>query len=354
HDYDLIYILLNPTMNVIVDPRFNMNWSLDFTGNEDSVVYIQMNWLNDLTLFQKESPSVYARCVSAGLTATDFANLRALNPLANGQTGVDGGRYVLTDLQFTYEPPGQGASSPILSEPVTYTVTYTGINQTSASWGLDVSASGTLGKALSLTVGGTDSFSMTNTTTVTATDGATQTVTPTIGGPAAGYTGPTSLQVYQDVLYGTLMFFLVDDPVTYTGVLHDATGKILPNTAIKLTIGSQVLYSWTDANGTYRFYRTPKGATGQVTVVSAGAGTIETIFNLNGKWASGGTTGPVISVSGSSVVVDMSAYRRPTARGSIVNSTTITVNFPDDKTYTGTLQAPGTIKWSNGSSWTKA
>ena len=128
-------------MDVIVDPRFNMNWSPNFTGDEDSVIYIQMNWLKDLNFFRK-SPNVYARCKSAGMTAADFTNLLALDPLANGQTGVDGGRYVLTNLQFTYEPPGAGATSPVLSEPATYAVTYTGINQTSHSWGLDVSASG--------------------------------------------------------------------------------------------------------------------------------------------------------------------------------------------------------------------
>jgi Domain of unknown function (DUF5050) len=353
HDYDLVYILLNPTMNVIVDPRYNMNWSLDFTGNEDSVVYIQMNWLKDLNLFQTQSPSILARCKSAGMTSADFAQLLALNPLASGQTGVDGGRYALTNIQFTYEPPGQGAGSPTLSEPITYTATYTGMNQSSSSWGLNVSASGTLGKALALTAGVTGSFSMTNSTTVTATNGETQTVTPTIGGPAVGYTGPTRLQIYQDVLYGTLMFYLLDDPVTFSGVLHDATGKALPNTAVKLTMGSQVLYSWTDSTGTYRFYGTPKGAVGQVSAVGGNVGTIETVLNLSGKWASGGAAGPVISVNGSSIVVDMSAYHRPTAHGSIVNSTTITVNFPDDKTYTGTLQPPNTIKWSNGSSWAK-
>ena len=30
-----------------------------------------------------------------------------------------------------------------------------------------------------------------------------------------------------------------------------------------------------------------------------------------------------------------------------------TRTFPDDKSYTGVLQAPGTILWSNNSSWTK-
>ena len=353
HDYDLVYILLNPTMNVIVDPRYNMNWGLDFTGTEGSVVYLQMNWLKDLTLFGSENPDVLARCKSAGMTPADFAQLLALNPFANGQTDVDGGRYALTNIQVTYEATGQGAGQPILSEPVTYTATYTGMNSSSSSWGLSVSATGTLGKALALTGTISGNFSMTNSTTTTATDGQTQTVTPTIGGPAVGYKGPTRLQIYQDTLYGTLMFYLVDDPVTFTGVLHDSTGKALPNTAVKLTMGSQVLYSWTDSTGTYRFYNTPKGAVGQVSAVVGNMGSMETVLNLNGQWASGGVPGPIISVDGVSILVDMSAYRRPSARGSIVNSSNITVNFPDDKTYTGILQLPNTIKWSNNSTWTK-
>ena len=50
----------------------------------------------------------------------------------------------------------------------------------------------------------------------------------------------------------------------------------------------------------------------------------------------------------------MSASHRPTAAGTILDSSRISVKFPDDKTtYTGTLQAPNVIKWSNNSSWTK-
>ena len=81
--------------------------------------------------------------------------------------------------------------------------------------------------------------------------------------------------------------------------------------------------------------------------------TITPVFDLNGVWASGGTAGPIISVNGNSISVDMSAYKRPAAQGSIVDSSNISVTFPDDKTYTGTLELPGTIVWSNNSSWTK-
>jgi hypothetical protein len=51
--------------------------------------------------------------------------------------------------------------------------------------------------------------------------------------------------------------------------------------------------------------------------------------------------------------IHMSDYDRPAANGSIVNGSTIKMTFPDDATYTGTLQPPNRIVWSNGSAWTK-
>ena len=80
---------------------------------------------------------------------------------------------------------------------------------------------------------------------------------------------------------------------------------------------------------------------------------IATVLNLNGKWASGGIPGPAIAVSGNSIDVDMSAYNRPTAHGTISDSSDIMVTFPDDKAYTGKLLPPFEIFWSNNSAWTK-
>jgi phospholipase C len=83
------------------------------------------------------------------------------------------------------------------------------------------------------------------------------------------------------------------------------------------------------------------------------APSIQTVLDLRGAWASGGVAGPFVSVTGNSISIDMSALHRPTASGSVLNSTQISVKFPDDKTYTGVLEAPNVIKWSNNSSWTK-
>jgi len=83
------------------------------------------------------------------------------------------------------------------------------------------------------------------------------------------------------------------------------------------------------------------------------APSIQTVLDLRGAWASGGVAGPFVSVTGNSISIDMSASHRPAASGRVLDTTHISVNFPDDKTYTGVLQAPNVIRWSNNSSWTK-
>jgi len=123
---------------------------------------------------------------------------------------------------------------------------------------------------------------------------------------------------------------------------------------IQMTAGGHQLTETVEHPGTH----SPDGCGGNshyftTTTISTLAVT-KTLIDLNGKWAYGGVPGPVISVSGNSLEVNMSAYHRPTAHGSILDSSDITVNFPDDKTYTGKLQLPNTIHWSNNSAWTKA
>jgi hypothetical protein len=81
--------------------------------------------------------------------------------------------------------------------------------------------------------------------------------------------------------------------------------------------------------------------------------TINTVVNLNGNWTDGSPKSAAISVNFKSLAIDMSAFNRPAAHGSVVNGSTITATFPDDRTYTGQLQSPNTIRWSNGSAWTK-
>jgi hypothetical protein len=51
------------------------------------------------------------------------------------------------------------------------------------------------------------------------------------------------------------------------------------------------------------------------------------------------------------ITVNMSSFRRPTAKGRMLSANQIEVNFTDDATFTGTLDGAGKISWSNGTEW---
>lgn len=76
-------------------------------------------------------------------------------------------------------------------------------------------------------------------------------------------------------------------------------------------------------------------------------------INLSGRWTDGSGRSATISTQVASIVIDMSAFNRPAARGWFDGPFTITVNFPDNATVTGDLSTTNRIKWSNGSAWAK-
>ena len=86
---------------------------------------------------------------------------------------------------------------------------------------------------------------------------------------------------------------------------------------------------------------------------SAGPLTTPLVFDINGSYTDGGSARPVISDVNDILAVNMSSQHRPNASGVVINSDTIVVTFPDDASYGAKLVAPGTIQWSNGSTWRK-
>ncbi|MCS6959818.1 MAG: hypothetical protein RMK91_07180 [Pseudanabaenaceae cyanobacterium SKYGB_i_bin29] len=82
-------------------------------------------------------------------------------------------------------------------------------------------------------------------------------------------------------------------------------------------------------------------------------GTVWQSLNFAGKWRYELVPGPIVMQEGRNLTVDMSAYRRPTARGTLITSSQARVTFPDDATFVGTLVSPSCIRWSNGTVWTK-
>jgi hypothetical protein len=64
-------------------------------------------------------------------------------------------------------------------------------------------------------------------------------------------------------------------------------------------------------------------------------------MQLTSRWTDGSPRNAAVSVT---LTIDMSAWGRPAAHGSVVDGSTIRVTFPDDATYTGTLLEPNVIR----------
>lgn len=76
------------------------------------------------------------------------------------------------------------------------------------------------------------------------------------------------------------------------------------------------------------------------------------VFDLNGVYDAGaGPAQPIITDVNGSLTVNMFLFNRPNGTGTVLNCNTIQVFFPDDNWYTATLEAPATIRWSNGTVW---
>lgn len=85
------------------------------------------------------------------------------------------------------------------------------------------------------------------------------------------------------------------------------------------------------------------------------------VIDLNGGWMDQGGNRPYIYLygdsnysSGYTIAVDLFLSNRPDGVGYIVDGSTISVYFPDDKDYTGKIEQNGrVIRWSNNTVWTK-
>lgn len=173
----------------------------------------------------------------------------------------------------------------------------------------------------------------------------------TVGGiPCGNAVGPLTLASYDQLTCavapgdsgGPVYSYLGDKVLARGTITGGNTDTTCPGSSP--AGGSRVVYAPLlrppgNTIGSLRFYGAEAPAT--------------TIFDLNGAWTDGLSARPVITVLDRAITVNMSALGRPNARGTVVDASNITVTFPDDATYTARLIAPGTILWSNNSTWTK-
>jgi hypothetical protein len=200
HDYDLIYLMLGPTVAFTADPHGNAAYEIATPPQDISVQIVQAGMLKSPPTLPME-PALTALLASAGLTQADYNQILALDPFASGSTAIDAKRFI-----WQQNIPYQYLQNQALSQSLTLSVSQTNTTTNSVEDDYMVTATATLGVANIFKVSASFTFDWTNTNSTSQSDQKTQTAQATIAQPSSNWNGSEEVAVYLDSVYNSFMF----------------------------------------------------------------------------------------------------------------------------------------------------
>ena len=229
HDYDVIWVWLNPMVTLAVGPNTVVDTGLAYNGADDAaemeVVPLYVSWLKNPSTIPASVAARLARSWDTsgvgGLTTEDYQIILVADPFEASSTydpNTDAGhRFDLQEGQtFNYEPP-PGGGQPLtetltLSANTTSTAGQGATTGSSTTYSLDFNTGADVIVDLGFDVSISNQYTSSDKWNATTTTGATQTATLSLVGPQTtdNYTGPTTIQVWRDNIYGSFMFYPVE------------------------------------------------------------------------------------------------------------------------------------------------
>ena len=229
HDYDVIWVWLNPMVTLAVGPTTVVDTGFGYNAEDDAaemeVVPLYATWLKNPSTIPAEVAARLARSWDTsgvgGLTTEDYGSILAADPFEASSTynpNTDSGhRFDLQEGQyFNYEPPPAGGQ-PItetltLSTTTTSTAGQGATTGTSTTFSLDFNTGADVIADVGFDVSISNQYTSSDKWNATTTTGATQTASLSLVGPQTtdNYTGPTTVQVWRDNIYGSFMFYPVE------------------------------------------------------------------------------------------------------------------------------------------------
>ena len=258
HDEDVIYLWLNPTIDLSLTAS-----SASWTFVDTETAAIQFLFVGALKDPSKMPPGVMRQLQQHGITAADFPDILQRDPFSGGAVVPDPQRFTPLNFTFPYEPP-LTSTDPVL------TTTYSLVNTSTSSAGSSVEDDYKVSLAITSEASYLDlvkgsmtnsaSWEWSNKSSRSTSAGTIETASAKIGGPAFGYAGATAMEVYYDRIYRTFAFVPVDgEPVALAGTLLGSDGEPLGSKEVSLTQNGVVRRTFTDARGEYRFYGNVEG-----------------------------------------------------------------------------------------------
>jgi hypothetical protein len=208
HDEDEIWLWLNPKINLTLTGISGV-WQL---SHEEAPIVkpVLVGWLN----FHDSIPQGDQIWMEAyGINTNDFPAILSHDPLALSENALnDTNRFVPLKPAFDYNPPLQSNDPPI--ELQSYSVTSKSTTENTQNTESDstvsytMSASVPFGKLFKETLKDSDSWTWGTKRTSSSSSSVAVSGGITIGGPAYGYSGFTSVYVFYDSFYQTYAFAL--------------------------------------------------------------------------------------------------------------------------------------------------
>jgi hypothetical protein len=228
HDYDVVWVWINPMASAVVGPGKVVFTGYSYNNADDAhemeLIPLYVYWLKAPSTIPAAVASRLARSWDTsgvgGLTASDYASILAADPFSvagynpNTDTGY---RFDLQGGQtFSYEPPPPGG------QPITEQ--YTASTQTTSTQGQGAKNTSMVGFSIDFSTGVTifaefgadvkisNSYTTTDQWSSAINSIIGKTAALSITGPATSdnYTGPTTMQVWRDNIYGSFMFYPVN------------------------------------------------------------------------------------------------------------------------------------------------
>jgi hypothetical protein len=206
HEFDRIYLLLNPQVNVAVNPIDTTQLTQQMTVRDGQNAKIQFVTVGQLHGTQPINQGLANDLASVGITSADYQTMLNADPFS--ASTPDFSRFVFLD-QFPYEPVTSQTQLPTNTVFSVSSVS-TAVHSSTASQAYSVSASlagssdflGLMKVKLKLQF----TFSYTHSNSSAQTTANTVSAKVTIPQPSFTYEGPVQVVVYLDTIYNTFMF----------------------------------------------------------------------------------------------------------------------------------------------------
>jgi hypothetical protein len=121
--------------------------------------------------------------------------------------------------------------------------------------GLSISGSADFVGLFKTTVKEENKWTWTNTDTRSTSAGTSESASVTVGGPAYGYSGPTDIAVYYDVIYKSFLFVPIEAALpTLRGLVTSFSKKAVNGKEVVLVANGVKYRTFTNAKGEYRIF----------------------------------------------------------------------------------------------------